>query len=300
MSKRESITRYLLIIKKLRRCPASFKEISDYLKRESELQESIFNTTIRTFQRDLNEIYHHFNIEIKCDRSTNEYYINSADLPVMNERILEAFDTFNALNISERLSKNIHFEKRNPLGTENLHGILHAINNSLHILFSYHKFWEDSISNRTVEPYALKEFKNRWYVLAKDLKDSNVKSFALDRIENLEITNRKFKQSKKYNVEESFKYSYGVINPKNLEPKEIILTFDPIQGKYIKTLPLHESQQIIIDNEEVLQIKLKLYITSDLVMELLSYGNSMKVIKPKSLANEIKREHEKAFKQYVQ
>lgn len=300
MSKRESFSRYIFIIKKLRRGPASFNEISDYLKRESELQDSNFNTTIRTFQRDMGEINHHFNIEIKCDRSSNIYYINCDEQPVMNERILEAFDTFNALNIADRLSKNMYFENRKPLGTENLHGILHAINNNVQIIFSYHKFWEEEITKRTVEPYALKEFKNRWYILAKDLKDNNVKSFALDRLTNLEITNRKFKQKEKYNIEESFKYSFGIISPNNVEPKDIILAFDPIQGKYIKTLSLHESQQILIDNEEELQIKLKLYITHDLIMELLSYGNSMKVIKPKSLALEIKKEHEKAFKQYVE
>ena len=299
MSKRESISRYSLIIKKLRRGPASFNEISDYLKRESELQDYNFNSTIRTFQRDMSEIYHHFNIEIKCDRSNNVYYINCDDQPVMNERILEAFDTFNALNISDRLSKNIHFEKRKPLGTENLHGILHAINNNVQILFSYHKFWEEEISKRTVEPYALKEFKNRWYVLAKDLKDNNVKSFALDRLTNLEITSRKFKQKEKYNIEDNFKYSFGIISPNGDEPKDIVLAFETIQGKYIKTLPLHESQQILIDNEEELQIKLKLCITHDFIMELLSYGVDMKVLKPKSLVNEIKKAHLKAYQQYI-
>jgi hypothetical protein len=59
--------------------------------------------------------------------------------------------------------------------------------------------------------------------------------------------------------------------------------YEPIQGKYIKSFPLHESQQIIIDNEDELRIKLYVYISHDLNMELLSYGNSLTVLEPKIL-----------------
>jgi predicted DNA-binding transcriptional regulator YafY len=298
MSKREAIARYNLIIKKLRRLPASFKEISDYLARESEIQSYNFNISMRTFQRDLEDIRSLFNINIRFDFSKKVYFIDDAGQPEMNDRMLEAFDTFNALNISDGLSAYIHFEKRRPQGTENLHGLLHAIKNRLPIKFEYKKFWEDEISQRTVEPYVLKEFKNRWYILAKDLKDSGVKSFALDRLTNLKITNKKFDFPKAFSIEENYRYCFGIIGSNGEDPKEIILSFDPFQGKYIKTLPLHDTQQTLIDNEEELQIKLKLCITHDLMMELLSFGDNMRILKPKSLAEEIKQMHYNAFKQY--
>ena len=86
--------------------------------------------------------------------------------------------------------------------------------------------------------------------------------------------------------------------PNDDAPQDIILSFDPFQGKYIKTLPLHESQQILIDNKDELQLKLNLYLTYDFIMELLSYGEKVKVLKPRSLANEIKAAHQKAVGQY--
>ena len=135
----------------------------------------------------------------------------------------------------------------------------------------------------------MKEFKNRWYVIARDLKDRNVKTFALDRLTNLEITNRKFEYPKDYNIEENYRYCFGIINPNNEEPQNILLSFDPFQGKYIKSLPLHETQQIVIDNEEELQIKLNLCVTQALVMELLSFGDDLPFLNPKSLADEIKK-----------
>ena len=287
MSKRESITRYSLIIKKLRKNPATFNEISEYLAFESELQDYNFTVSKRTFKRDIEDISSLYNIDIVYDFSRKVYFIDFDEEPEVNERILEAFDTFNALNISDRLSDYIHFEKRRPQGTENLYGLLHAIKNKVQISFAYQKFWEGTITARVVEPYALKEFRNRWYVLANDLKDQKVKSFALDRLSELEITNRKFRLPADFNINDHFKYSFGIISPNEQKPQEVILSFTPFQGKYIKTLPLHHSQEIITDNEEELVIKLTLFVTFDFLMEVLSYGDNVKVIQPESLIKDV-------------
>jgi len=298
MSKRESIARYSLIIKKLRKHPASFAEIADYLALESELQEYNFNVSKRTFQRDLEDIRSLYNIDIQFDFSRKVYFLDLDEQPDVNERILEAFDTFNALNLSDRLSNNIHFEKRRPQGTENLYGLLHAIKNQLQIKFTYQKFWEDALTKRNAEPYALKEFRNRWYVLANDLKDNQVKSFALDRLTDLDITKRKFQFPIDFNINDHYKYCFGIISPNGHKPQEVILSFDPFQGKYIKSLPLHESQQVLIDNEDELRVKLTLFVTHDFFMELLSYGENLKVIEPASLIKDIKNSLQETLKQY--
>ena len=298
MSKRESIARYNLIIKKLRKQPADFEQISTYLSLESELQEYNFNVSKRTFQRDLDDIRSLYNIDIVYDFSRRVYFIDFEEQPELNERILEAFDTFNALNITDRLSNYIHFEKRRPQGTENLYGLLHAIKKKVQIAFSYQKFWEDEMSQRTAEPYALKEFKNRWYLLADDLKDNKVKSFALDRLTELEITRKKFRLPIDFDINEHYKYCFGIISPNEHQPREVILSFDPFQGKYIKTLPLHESQVILKDHEEELLIKLTLFLTHDFLMEILSYGDNVKVIQPESLIEDLKTSYENALKLY--
>lgn len=288
MSKREAVARYNLIIKKLRKYPASFAEITEYLELESELQEYNFVVSKRTFQRDLDDIRSLYNIDIQYDFSRKVYFIDFDDQPQVNERILEAFDTFNALNITDRLSEYIHFENRRSQGTENLYGLLHAVKNQLEIEFTHQKYWDDFTTHRIVEPYALKEFKNRWYILANDLKDNLVKSFALDRLTELEITKRKFTPPRNFNVGEHFKYCFGIIGPNDKTPSNIVLSFTPHQGKYIKSLPLHESQQVITDNDTEVRVKLKLHITLDLIMELLSFGNNVKVIEPDCLIRDIK------------
>jgi predicted DNA-binding transcriptional regulator YafY len=299
MSKRESINRYNMIIKALKKKPSSFEEISDYLDKESELHSCNYRISKRTFQRDLGDIRSIYNIEIEFDYSSKVYKLISEQSPDHNDRLFEAFETFNALNIREKLSDFVHLEKRQPKGTENLYGILHAIRNRMQITFIHHKFWEEKPTVRSVHPYALKEFRNRWYLMGLDLGDRQIKSFALDRLTDLDILkDKKFGEPADFDMHNHFRYCFGIISPNSSLPQEIILSFTPLQGKYIKTLPLHETQQILIDNQKELQIKLTLFITHDLLMEILSFGDSVKVVSPPNLAEEIVHTYKSALKQY--
>lgn len=305
MSKRGYISRYLLILKKLKVKPYStYEDLQTYIENQFDflqMQDDTLNVGFskRTLQRDIKEIRNVFGIDIEYSKTNKGYYISQSETENMNfQRMIEAFDMFNSLNLAQDLTPFIHLEKRRPQGTENLYGLLHAIKNKLKIKFTYQKFWEEELSQRLVEPYALKEFKNRWYVLAKDSKDNNIKSFALDRLTNLEITTQHYQYPDNYSIEQSYRYCFGIISPNGSDPQDIILSFDPFQGKYIKTLPLHETQQVLVDNDKETRIKLKLCLTHDLVMELLSFGDNMKVIEPKSLADQIKQAHKNAYKQY--
>ena len=300
MSTKESLLRYFHITNKLRKAPATFNEIDSYLKQHSELQSMNFNVSKRQFKRDLEDIGSIFEIEINYDFKRRVYAIEEELQSEVSRRRLEAFDTFNALKIGENISKAIQFENRRRQGTENLFGLLHAITNNLQIRFTYQKFWEDKPSQRTVGPLALKEFKNRWYLIStipdKDFSDGIIKTFGLDRISSLEITTNKFKCPKNFDLEEYFRHCFGIISPLEEKPTEVILSFDPDQGKYIKTLPLHHSQQIIVDNGDELRIKLLIYNTFDFRMELLAHGNTVRVLQPEFLAEQIRGEHLAAAK----
>ncbi|MDZ7774412.1 MAG: WYL domain-containing protein [Bacteroidales bacterium] len=197
--------------------------------------------------------------------------------------------------------RHIHFEKRKPSGTENLFGILHAIKNHFRIKFIYQKYGGSGSSIREVEPYALKEFRNRWYVLSKDLKDQKLKVFGLDRLSALDISRVHFTYPQDFDVNEFYRHCFGVMSPYDSQkPEEIELSFTPFQGEYIKSLPLHDTQQIITDNEKELRIKMKLYVTHDLKMEILSYGEGVVVIKPESFRKEIEKSFRNAINKYKQ
>ena len=112
------------------------------------------------------------------------------------------------------------------------------------------------------------------------------------------ITKRKFIWPENFNPNEMFRNYFGIINSGNKKSEEIILSFDAFQGKYIKSFPLHDSQEIMEDSTKGLKIKLKLFVTHDLVMELLSYGETLKVIKPASLKTIIRKSAQKMVDRY--
>ena len=306
MSKRGFIARYNLIVKKLSaKSFSTFEEIEKYISQQVEFMQMndddlFVGFSLRTFQRDVKEINKLFGVEIEYSKSQKGYFIsNSANENLNLQRMMESFDMLNAMNLSKNLSPYIHLENRKSKGVENMYGLIHAIKNRCKVEFIYSKFWGDNpVKKRTLEPYALKEVKNLWYLLGKDLQDDKIKSFALDRLTDLTITNKIFKYPTDYDVAKEFEFCFGIMSPDGDEPKEIILSFQSFRGNYIKAMPLHHTQQILMDNKKELRIKLKLCIKPDFVNEIISFGENVKVIAPKELIKEIKTIHQKAFKQY--
>lgn len=296
MSKLESTTRQQLIIRAVKKKPRSFKDLKNHIEKEFGILNLAFNMGVKTFQRDIKEILSFYGVEILYNRPANEYFIEN-DIDQATERIFESYETTNALKLSEGLSKYILFEKYKFSGTLHLHSLLYAIKNRYVIKFSHQKYFEN-ITNRTAQPLALKEFKNRWYLIVRDTDKQHIASFGLDRIIDIEITDQKFKYPTGYKLEDTFKYAFGIMTNENKEPSIVVLSFTPYQGKFIKSLPLHSTQQIITDNGTELRIKLTIHITHDFIMELLSLGNSVKVIKPGSLVNNCKRIYQAALSQY--
>jgi predicted DNA-binding transcriptional regulator YafY len=253
----------------------------------------------RTFERDVQEIGEIYNIDIEYSRSRNVYEIVEDANEGKTDRLIESFQIFNALNVSDSISNHIIIEKRRPLGTDNMHGLLHAIKNQLVIEFDHEKFWKtnNEIKIRTVFPLALKEARNRWYLVAKDPKDNVFKTFGLERITNLNITSKKYEYPIDYNPEEKFKYSFGIIT-NEIKPEKIKLWLSHEQANYIKTLPLHYSQKIISENDKECIVELHISPTYDFIMELLSMGSEVIVLEPESLKNEIITLLKKNLKNY--
>jgi predicted DNA-binding transcriptional regulator YafY len=294
MSQRTTILRYHLIINKVRNSRPDFDELLDYLEYQSELQEYDFSISKRTLQRDLNDIRSIFKIDIKYNFKLKHYYIEDESRDEEQTQIFEAMDVFNALNVTDSLSSHIHFEQRKPRGTEHLMGLLHAIKNHKVTEFDHRKYFDNPPTERRVDPLGIKEYRSRWYLVARDHKDDRIKTFALDRMSNIHLTRESFTPPADFNLHEFFRYSFGVIVGGNTKPSPVELSFTPFQGHFIKTLPLHASQEILIDNDKEVRIRLHVHATHDFQMDILSLLPEVRVLKPKFLRDEIARKIRKA------
>ena len=297
MSIRQTIKRYTKIISLLRLRPMSFKEIQVEMEKDPDAVEENLTTSIRTMQRDIKAIASIYDIEIKNDPKTSKYYIVEDVENLPSKRLRENFEILNAIRMSRGFGDSLVFEERRSLGTEHMSGLMYAIQKKLYVEFTYEKFWDDSVMKRKVAPISLKESRNRWYLIARDEKDNRIKNFALDRIQNLFIEKDQF-QPVKYNVDEEFRDSFGIINGTNEKATEVILSFTPEQGRYVESLPLHHSQSLITKSEEEIRFGYYIRPTFDFKMEILSYGKQVKVIKPKKFKEDIIQDLQSSLSQY--
>ena len=141
MSKRGYISRYLLILKKLKTKPYSnFEELLSYIENQFEflqMQDDTLNIGFskRTLQRDIKEIRNVFGINIEYSKTHKGYFIDQNESENMNfQRMIEAIDLLNTLNIAQDLQPFVHLEKRKPQGTDNMYGLLHAIKNRFRVI----------------------------------------------------------------------------------------------------------------------------------------------------------------------
>lgn len=314
MAKLEQIQRLLYIAELLKSKPngITFEETKDFLEKKFEEKGFELKFSEKTFKRDRNLISEILGLESKYKKNSGTFALNHEELEEDSEGTLEDVLLIEAYRKSKRNSKIILFEKREPRGLYHFSDFIHALKRHKIVSFEYQKFYENQPEKRVVVPYALKESQNRWYLLAIDYSVENkksigdflsnneklkIKSFGLDRISNVEVH---YTRQLRFDdiLEDSFKYSFGVSSTLDEIPQEIILSFTPHQGQYIKSLPLHHSQVIVTDNEKELRIKVTLYPTFDFTQKILSHGHNVTVISPESFQNELKLEIQKMLNNY--
>jgi predicted DNA-binding transcriptional regulator YafY len=296
--KLEGIQRMLVIINKLkeRQRYVPREELEEYVRLRMEERDAT-PVDIRTIQRDFKDIEDLFGICIRFDKKWSGYYINEEDSLINEqyERLLLNFDLLNALDKTSNLHTYVLAEHHRPSDTECLPALIKAIKFSHPVAFDYIYVREEGrIREKKVLPHYLKEDQQRWYLLAYD--NNVLKTFNVDCIRNLRIYYEEtFKRDMDIDANDLFKDSYGIWNQPDIPVENIELSYSALDGRFLKSVPLHHSQKIIADNETEFRITLRLRITNDFVMALLARSSSLTVIKPLHLRERIRKVYEEAL-----
>ena len=239
-----------------------------------------------------------FDVHIKCN-AYNEYYIEEAsDLrgADLRLRLLNLMSMDSLLKDSKELSDQILFEPI-PSGEKFLAPIIEALRDKTAIEMTYQGFTKDYPATFIVEPYCLKMFKQRWYVLAYSPGIDQTYLYSLDRIHAIEPTTQKYKLPKGFNAEAYFKDAYGTADL-NYEPVEVKISVSAEQVPYLRSLPLHTSQEEIETNEEYSIFRYFIIPSTDFKQELYKYGSDVEVLAPESMRKEFAEDADRVNKMY--
>jgi predicted DNA-binding transcriptional regulator YafY len=164
-------------------------------------------------------------------------------------------------------------------GNEYLAPILEAIRKRQIIHFEYESFQTGKKKPRRVVPLLLKEYRNRWYTISYDCMKEALMTYALERIDQLELTPEFFTQPIEFNPEHFFKNAIGITANEN-QAETIVFKADNIAAKYIHSQPLHHSQKIVKEGKNKTTFSIDVLISEELIRTLLSFGGEIEVVEP--------------------
>lgn len=251
--------------------------------------------TFYNYRRSIEEI---FNIEIKCD-SAGRYYIespNSVRSNSLTNWLLDTMAVSSAINEAQPGEERIEIEDV-PSAREFLPMVLEAIRDSVKLCFSYASFARSRVENNIIfRPYFLKRYKQRWYMIGYQEKSKSIRTYALDRIREMQLVQENFEKPGSITLEDLFGNIVGVTTSE-ADVKTVKLRATPTQAKYFRALPLHPSQtEEVHDNYSIFSYRLKL--NYELAHEILSMGDSVKVLEPPELRAMVVTELESTLGQY--
>lgn len=329
---KDALSRYRWIDERLRNKRKPKPSLNDLVEFVSEkLGRSV---AVRTIQKDIEDMRNDADLNyfapILYNRSTRVYQYEDEDYSINNNPIDEAdlqglevaigiLEQFRSLPVIQRFEDAIlkiaaslkmnrqELENQGLIrfslntqykGAEMIPEIVDAIKNLEVIRIAYQSFDRSEPKEHWVEPYHLREYNHRFYLIGKSqkAKGGTVLTFALDRIVQCWPTNQHFDE-KNFDDASYFKNAIGITVTEG-QPEDIVLSYTPHQGKYVKTQPLHHSQRIIKDDEEECRIGLKIVVNHELIMLILSSGPRVKVLEPLHLAEKVKKEAEEMVKRY--
>lgn len=199
------------------------------------------------------------------------------------EKIFNALTISTALDVDDAAAKvQVEHPPRHQ-GSEHLNTLLEAVRERIVVRFHYRKFGSDDATERTIHPYLLKEYRGRWYLIGRSDTDERVKTFGLDRMGEVQLAeDLDFQTDFTFDPDTYFRHAYGIITFHG-EPETVRLRFSPIDGQYVKTVPLHDTQRIVREDDSGVYVELTVGVTKELELDLLGFGAGVEVLDPTHL-----------------
>lgn len=286
------LQKYTWLIETIRRAgKISHKELSGRWERDKNLSDCR-PLSRATFNRWRDAIDDYFGIRIACQRAGGyNYYISNPgqiDGNRLRKWMLDSFALGNVIGENMALQDRIIVDSI-PSGRDHLTTILDAMKENRVIKLAYKAFGKPEAKEFAVEPYCVKFFENRWYLLGHNISRNTMRLYALDRMESVGLSDTRFSMPEDFSAAEFFSDYFGIVVDSNPQPATIVLRANGEHKHYLNSLPLHHSQRLIKDTGDYADFELNLVPTYDFIMKLLQGGAMVEVVSPPSLRATMKR-----------
>lgn len=244
----------------------------------------------RTFHRYKDAIQEMFQIDIRYNKSRGYYIENTEDIQrdELRQWLIGTFAVENLIGESSELRRRILLEDI-PSGQRHLTPIIEAMRDGVKIRILYQSFHSAEPSTFILAPYCVRVFRQRWYVLGTSEKGKELRLYGLDRILDTERTTIPFVPPENFDAEAFFANGYGVTVDER-KPEIVRISVDAYQANYLRSLPIHPSQEETERNNDYSVFQFFIVPTYEFIKELLSYGGTLEVLSPKWLRKEMKQE----------
>ena len=246
--------------------------------------------SIRTFHKWRIAIEEMFGLIIENEQGGQyRYYIQNADELRSGSMRSWLFNTLTVSNLmmdSVSIKDKVLFEEI-PDGEQYLPDILEALKKNQVLGMIYQSYIRDEANTFEVEPYCLKAFKQRWYLVGHSPYYDKIMIYALDRVKWLGLTEKSFRYPKDFNAEEFFEDCFGIIADQSIDVETVKIKVSAGQANYLRSLTLHQTQREIERNDEYSIFTVRLRPTFDFRQEILSQGGDIEVLEPKWFRDEM-------------
>ena len=240
-----------------------------------------------SFHRHRDAILGMFGIVIECEPKTYRYYIGNPEIlsdGSIRQWLFSTLSVHGVLSDSTSVKERVVLENV-PAGEEYLQTIIRAMKGNFRLRIGYQKFHAEGYQ-KTVCPYAVKLFHQRWYLLAKNDEDQ-MRIYALDRMTMLEKTDQTFEMPADFSPQEYFAEYFGVLTD-GTPLTHVVIRAHEWTPDYLRTLPLHNSQRELETTEHYTDFSYDIRPTADFIGQLLSQGSGIEVLEPQDLRQKMR------------
>ena len=251
----------------------------------------------KLFMRHKDAILNMFGIIIECDLEHGyKYFISNPE--VINDDTIEGW-MLSTLTVNTILSDSASLRNRIllenvPAGEEYLQTIILALKTNRRLTITYQRFGYESYE-KTVSPYALKLFHQRWYILT--YTGRHMATYALDRMLAVEISDETFEMPEDFSPEGYFAEYYGITTDDTPMAHVVIRAYGHVPN-YLRTLPLHASQKEMERTDEYTDFSYDIRPSVDFVLALISYSDGIEVLEPIELRQKIHDNFQASLERY--